>query len=156
LGGETILLSSKKNLKIVFMLKDILAISGQPGLFQVISRGNNSIIVESLLTGKRQPAHSSYKITSLEDIAIFTQSGEVPLKNVLKSIEEKEAEQAVVSPKASSAELKNYFKLVLPDFDENRVYVSDIKKLISWYSILKEKGLLVFDEEEEKEQTENK
>ena len=74
---------------------------------------------------------------------------------MLKSIEEKEAEQAVVSPKASPAELKNYFKMVLPDFDENRVYVSDIKKLISWYVILKEKGLLVFDEEET-EQSETK
>lgn len=135
------------------MLKDILAISGQPGLYKVVSKGNNSLIVESLITGKRMPAHSTNKITSMEDIAIFTVEGEVPLKEVLKKIDELSASQPLVSSKATAVELKNYFRKVLPDFDEDKVYVSDIKKVVSWYSLIKEKGLLVF-EEETKEATE--
>lgn len=131
------------------MLKDILAISGQSGLFKLISKGKNSIIVESLVTGKRMPAHSANKITSMEDIAIFTVTGEVPLKDILKKIEELEASQPVVSPKASSNELKSYFKLVLPDYDEARVYTSDIKKIVGWYLLMKEKELLIFDDSNE-------
>jgi hypothetical protein len=137
------------------MLKEILAISGQPGLFKLVSKGNNNIIVESLLTGKRSPAHSANKITSMEDIAIFTLNGEVPLKEILKKIEEIEATQLLVSPKASSVELKSFFKKILPDYDEGRVYVSDIKKVVSWYSLLKEMGLLIF-EEDTNEKTEEK
>lgn len=131
------------------MLKDILAISGQSGLFKLISKGKNSIIVESLVTGKRMPAHSANKITSMEDIAIFTVTGEVPLKDILKKIEEMEASQPVVSPKASSNELKAFFKLVLPDYDEARVYTSDIKKIVGWYLLMKEKELLIFDDSNE-------
>jgi hypothetical protein len=129
------------------MLKEIMAISGQPGLFKVVSKGNNSLIVESLVTGKRMLAHSANKITSMADIAIFTNTGEVPLKDVLKKIEELEVTQPVVSPKAAPIELKKFFKLVLADYDEDRVYVSDIKKVVSWYLLMKEKGELVFDEE---------
>jgi hypothetical protein len=137
------------------MLKEIMAISGQPGLFKLVSKGTNSIIVESLLTGKRMPAHSTNKITSMEDIAIFTVNGEEPLKKVLKKLEEIEATQPIVSPKADPAELKAFFKKVLPDYDEDRVYASDIKKVISWYLLMKEKGLLIFEDEIE-ENTEEK
>jgi len=136
------------------MLKEIFAISGQPGLYKLISKGNSSIIVESLLTGKRMPAHSSNKITSMEDIAIFTNSGEVPLKEIFKKIEDIEHSQPVVSPKASTNELKAFFRLALPEFDEERVYASDIKKIISWYFLLKEKELLVYDEPSEEDNTE--
>jgi hypothetical protein len=131
------------------MLKDILSISGQPGLYKMISKGNNSLIVESLLNGKRMPAYSSSKVISLEDIAIFTTEGEVALKEVLKSIAEKEGNGKAIDHKASANELKNYMKEILPDYDENRVYVSDIKKLVQWYNILQEKDLLVFDAEPE-------
>lgn len=131
------------------MLKDILAISGQPGLFKMVSKGNNSVIVESLLTRKRLPAHSSSKIISLEDIAIFTLNAEVPLKEVLKKIAEKENNQQAIDHKASANELKQYMKAVLPEYDENRVYVSDIKKLVHWYNLLQENDLLNFEEEEE-------
>jgi hypothetical protein len=137
------------------MLKEILAISGQPGLFKLVSKGSNNIIVESLLTGKRSPAHSANKITSMEDIAIFTLNGEVPLKEILKKIEEIEVTQPLVSPKASSDELKSFFKKILPDYDEGKVYVSDIRKMISWYLLLKEKGLLIF-EEDSNEKTDEK
>jgi hypothetical protein len=129
------------------MLKEILSISGQPGLYKMISKGNNSVIVESLLTGKRMPAHSTNKVISLEDIAIFTTEGEVGLKEVLKKIAEKESNQQAIDHKSEPALLKAYLKEVLPNYDENRVYVSDIKKLVQWYNILQENNLLVFEEE---------
>jgi hypothetical protein len=131
------------------MLKDILSISGQPGLFKMVSKGKNSVIVESLLTGKRLPAFSSNKITSLEDIAIFTQTGEIPLKEILKKIADKENSGKTIDPKSSNPELKNFFIQLLPDYDEDRVYVSDIKKVVSWYNLLQEKELLNFEEEPE-------
>lgn len=133
------------------MLKDILAISGQPGLFKIISRGSKNLIVESLTNGRRFPAHSTNKIISLDDIAIFTDTGEVPFKVVLKKIAEKENTQQSIDPKSSSNVLKTYFKEILPEYDESRVYVSDIKKVINWYNILQEKNLLNFDEEVEAE-----
>jgi hypothetical protein len=131
------------------MLKDILSISGQPGLFKMVSKGNKSVIVESLLSGKRFPAFSSNKITSLEDIAIFTQTGEIPLKDVLKKIVENEDLIKNIDAKSSANELKNSFKQLLPDYDDVRVYVSDIKKIFNWYAILKEKQLLIFEENQE-------
>ena len=137
------------------MLKDILSISGQPGLFKLISRGNNNVIVESILTGKRFPSFSTNKISSLEDIAIYTQSGEVLLNEVLKKISENEDLIKTVTAKSSPDDLKNFFTQVLPDYDEDRVYVSHIKKIISWYLLLKEKDLLNFEESPE-EKTETK
>ena len=136
------------------MLKDILAISGQSGLFKMVSKGNNSVIVESLINGKRFPAHSSNKIISLEDIAIFTVSEEIPLKEVLKKIADKESSKKSIDPKSSANDLKKYFKEVLPEYDEDRVYVSDIKKVFLWYSILQENEMLNFEEETVEETTE--
>ena len=134
------------------MLKKILSISGKPGLFRLISRGKNMIIVESLLTGSRQPAYSNEKIVSLGDIAIFKEDGEEPLRNVLKAIKAKEnGEQVTLSSKASNDELKKYLGEVLPDFDRVRVYPSDIKKLISWYNMLVENEI-DFETEETSEE----
>jgi hypothetical protein len=131
------------------MLKDILSITGQPGLFKVVSRGSKNLIVESLLTGKRFPAFSTNKIMSLEDIAIFTDSGEVPLKDVLKIIAEKEDSKQCIDHKSSGNVLKEYFEEILPNYDKDRVYVSDIKKVIQWYNVLQQSELLIFEEEEE-------
>ena len=131
------------------MLKDILSISGQSGLFKVVSKGSKNLIVESLLTGKRLPAHSTNKVISLEDIAIYTASGEVPLKEVLKKIAEKEGSKPCIDPKTANAALKKYFLEILPDYDQDRVYVSDIKKVLLWYTILQEKEMLSFEEESE-------
>lgn len=131
------------------MLKDILSISGQPGLFKLVSKGNNNLIVESLITGKRMPAHSSSKVITLEDIAIFTEEGEKPLKEVLKQIAEKESFGQTLDPNSSSKDLLAYFGEVVPDFDKDRVYASDVKKVLKWYNLLQEKQLLVFDEPEE-------
>jgi ubiquinone biosynthesis protein Coq4 len=131
------------------MLKEILAISGQPGLFKLISKGNNSIIVESLLNGKRFPTFSTNKIISLEDIAIYTNSGEVSLKEIYKKILSDDELKKGIDQKSSSNVLKEYFLKVLPDYDQDRVYVSDMKKVMQWYKILSEKDLLNFDEETE-------
>jgi len=134
------------------MLKKILSISGKPGLFRLISRGKNMIIVESLLTGSRQPAYSNEKIVSLGDIAIFKEDGEEPLRNVLKVIKAKEnGEPVSLSSKASNDELKKFLGEVLPDFDRVRVYPSDIKKLIGWYNMLVEKEI-DFETEETSEE----
>jgi hypothetical protein len=135
------------------MLKDILAISGQPGLFKMVSKGNNNVIVESLLTGKRFPAYSSNKITSLEDIAIFTLTGEIPLKDVLKKISENEESIKTIDSKSTPVDLKKFFKQLLPDYDDMRVYVSDIKKIVIWYILLKEKELLNFEENTDEDKT---
>lgn len=132
------------------MLKGILSISGQPGLFKVISEAKNNVIVESLVTGKRMPAYSSSKMSSLEDIAVFTETAEISLKEVFKKITKLVEEGQSFDPKASGDQLKTYFEDILPEYDRDRVYVSDIKKIISWYNLLQEKELLNFEEEEEK------
>ncbi|MGF7139004.1 DUF5606 family protein [Roseimarinus sediminis] len=131
------------------MLKDILAISGQSGLYKVVSKGSKNLIVESLDNGRRFPAHSTNKIISLEDIAIFTQNGEVPLREVFKKIAEKEDFKAAIDPKSSGAVLKKYFETILPDYDQDRVYVSDIKKVLQWYNVLQQSDMLQFDDEEQ-------
>lgn len=130
------------------MLKDILAISGQSGLYKVVSKGSKNLIVESLDNGRRFPAHSTNKIISLEDIAIFTQNGEVPLREVFKKIAEKEDFKTAIDPKSSGAVLKQYFETILPDYDKDRVYVSDIKKVLQWYNVLQQSDMLQFDDEE--------
>lgn len=136
------------------MLKGILAISGQGGLFKLVSETKNGIIVESLVTGKRQPAYASARVSALEDIAIYSDVDEIPLKEVFKKISEKENGEAAISHKSSSNEIKAYFEEVLPEYDEDRVYVSDMKKVIQWYNLLQEKQLLDFSEEAEEEKTE--
>jgi len=131
------------------MLKGILAISGQSGLFKVISEAKNSVIVESLVTGKRMPAYSTSKMSSLEDIAVFTNTSEVSLKQVFKNMGKLVAEGQVFDKKTSGDELKEYFDKILPEYDRNRVYTSDMKKIIQWFLLLNEKDLLNFEEEEE-------
>ena len=127
------------------MLKTILSISGKPGLFKLISQAKNMLIVESLQTGKRQPAYAHEKIISLGDIAIFTDE-----EDVLNAIKEKEngAKVTLDIKKADNETLRAYLAEVLPNFDRERVYPTDIKKLISWYNLLVETGNTDFVEEE--------
>jgi len=127
------------------MLKGILAISGQPGLYKVISEGKNNVVIESLLTGKKSTAYADAKMSSLEDIAIYTSSEDVPLKKVFQKIADKENGGQAINVKSSPEELKHYFEEILPEYDKERVYGSDVKKVISWYNLLNSKGLLVFD-----------
>ncbi len=128
------------------MLKGILAISGQPGLFKLVAEAKNSIIVESLLTGKRMPVYATSKVSSMEDIAIFTQTGEVPLKEVLLKMWKNENGQQV-DKKDSGNDLKAYFQEVLPEYDQDRVYVSDMKKIIQWYNLLLKNDLLTLEDD---------
>lgn len=133
------------------MLKTILSISGKPGLYKLVSQGKNMLIVESLSADKKRfPAYSHEKITSLGDIAMYTDEEEVPLKDVLTSIKEKENGVAASFDikKASQDDLRNYLGEVLPNFDRQRVYANDIKKLISWYNILIANGITDFQNKE--------
>ena len=133
------------------MLKTILAISGKPGLYKLVSRGNRSLIVESLdAAKKRMPVFGTDKIISLADIAMYTDSEEVPLRKVLNNIKEQEngAKVSSVDLKAASKDdLFAFMAKVLPSFDRDRVYPSDVKKLIQWYDILLENGITDFDED---------
>lgn len=129
------------------MLKTILSISGKPGLYKLISQGKNMLIVESLADKKRCPAYGNEKIISLGDIAMYTDAEDVPLKEVLAAMKQKENGAAVSLDlkKATADELRSYLAEVLPNFDRDRVYPSDIKKLISWYNLLIEHGITDFE-----------
>lgn len=137
------------------MLKTILSISGKPGLYKLISQGKNMLIVESIDADKKRfPAYGNEKIISLADIAMYTNDAEVPLRDVLVSMKEKESGAAAsLDPKKANADqLREYLATVLPDFDRDRVYPGDIKKLISWYNILIANGIADFKEEAEEEE----
>ena len=131
------------------MLKGILSISGQPGLFKLVTETKNSIIVESLLTGKRIPAYSTSKISTLSDISIFTETGEILLTELFVRVKKSEK---LISPKATSDEIKAFFKEVLPEYDKDRVYVSDMKKILQWYQLLSDQNMLIEIEEEKTEE----
>lgn len=130
------------------MLKTILSISGKPGLYKLVSQGKNMLIVESLVDKKRFPAYGNEKIISLGDIAMYTDTEDVPLNEVLLAMKTKENGEAVAMDwrKASSEELYAYLGEVLPSFDRDRVHQSDIKKLISWYNLLVKSGMTDFEE----------
>ncbi|MCI7011979.1 MAG: DUF5606 domain-containing protein [Prevotella sp.] len=132
------------------MLQTILAISGKPGLYKLVSRGNNNLIVEAVdETHRRIPVFASDRVTSLADIAMFTDSEDVPLWQVLSNL--RNLEEGKVSSlnykKASAKELQDYFAQVLPEFDRDRVHNSDIKKLIQWYNILVSNGISDFEKD---------
>lgn len=136
-------------------LSKILSISGKSGLFKVVSQLKNSVLVESLTDKKRFPAFAHEKISSMEEIAVFTVSEDKPLKDVLKSIYEKQEGKAAIDAHSGEKELKEFFTSVVPDYDTDRVYVSDMRKIISWYNILLEHELLDFTEEPAKDDTKN-
>ncbi len=136
-------------------LKDILVISGQSGLFKYISQGRNNIIVESLVDKKRSNIPSTAKISMLDDIAIFSENEDIPLREVFKKIQVKEDGNPTISHKSSDQELKKYFGEVLPEYDKERVYLSDIRKVLMWYNLLHDLGLTDFEAPQE-EQTEEK
>jgi len=125
------------------VLKDIMAISGESGLFRFIAQGKNALIIEHLETKKRSSAYSSAKVSSLEDIAIFTDNEDMPLGKVFDLIFEKENGGAAPDPKSTPDNLKNWFGNIVPEYSRDRVYVSDIKKLVQWYNILHKLNLLV-------------
>lgn len=136
-------------------IKGIIAISGKPGLFKVAAQGRKNIIVESLDTGKKFPAFASDKISALEDICIYTYEEDVPLVDVYTKLAEKEGYKASISHKENPAKLREHIQTYLPDYDEDRVYDQDLKKLYQWYNILCDHGIVV-KEVEEKEKKEDK
>ena len=140
------------------MQQTILAIAGKPGLYKLVTRGNNNLIVEALdATHRRMPAFATDRITSLGDIAMFTETDDVPLTDVLENLKNLEGgkKASINEKKASSAELREYFSKVLPEWDQDRVKDSHIKKLINWYNILIEAGITDFkDAEPESESAE--
>lgn len=137
------------------MLKMILSVSGKPGLFKLVSNAKNMVIVESLADKRRLPIYARDKVVSLGDIAMYTDNEEVPLSKVLATMKDKEnGAKASISPSSKPEELRKYFAGILPDYDRDRVYDSDIKKLINWYNILIESGLPFLEEEQEEKPTE--
>jgi len=137
-------------------VKDLMAISGKGGLFRFLAQARNGIVVESLTDKKRTVAPTTARVSALEDISIFAVEEDVPLADVLMKIHEKENGGQALSSKADNEALKSYFSEILPEYDEERVYVSDIKKVITWYNLLQElKMLELVDVEEEKETAES-
>lgn len=137
------------------MQDTILAIAGKPGLYKLVSRGKNNLIVEALdQTHRRQPAFASDRITSLNDIAMYTETDDIALTKVLDNMKtlENGKKSSIDFKKASGDELREYFSKVLPEFDRDRVQNSHIKKLIQWYNILIEAGVTDFADAEEKEE----
>ena len=133
-------------------IKGIIAISGKPGLYKVAAQGRNNIIVESLDTGKKFPAFASDKISALEDICIYTYEEDVPLFDVYTKLAEKESYKKSLSHKENPAKLREHITTYLPDYDEDRVYDQDLKKLYQWYNILVDKGFIVKEAASEEEE----
>jgi len=130
------------------MLKKILSISGKKGLFRLVKQGRNMIIVESLVDGKRTPAYGTDKIISLGDISMYTTEEDVPLSKVLTLLKDKAEGKPVDVDSLDDAAVRSYFATVLPDFDDERVYTSDIRKLFNWYNQLLAADITDYAEEE--------
>ncbi len=131
------------------MLKKILSISGKPGLYRLVSNGKNMLIVESLINGKRMPAYARDKVVSLGDISIYTTDEDMPLGEVLEKVKEANNGQPVdVKALGDDNAVRAYFKTLLPEYDEDRVYTTDIRKLFSWYNQLIAAGVTDFKNEE--------
>lgn len=147
------LLLQKKN---CMDLKEIMSVSGYPGLFKLVSQGRSGLIVESLVDKKRTSIPPTAKISAMSDIAVFTDGDDVPLYAVLQTIKEKSNGGPSVDPKNLKEEdIKTYFKEILPTYDKGRVYFSDIKKIISWYNLLQKNDMLDFEVKEEEEKKED-
>jgi len=135
-------------------LSGIISISGKPGLYKVVANNRSNLVVESLVDGKRSTALSTHKISALEDISIYTEQDDVPLMEVYDSIYSKENGGVAPDHKGEMGELKAYLSEVLPDYDEERVYSSDIKKLFQWYNVLHSAGALKLDSADESVESE--
>lgn len=122
--------------------KDIMAIAGRPGLYSFIAQGRNSVIVENIESGKRISAFGAERISSFEEISVFTRDGDLPLAELFDILYTKLEGKETISPKSKPGELKKFLKQYVPEYDEDRVYPSDIKKLFSWYNLLVKQDLL--------------
>ena len=132
-------------------LEGIINVAGKPGLYKVISQGNNTVIAESLADGKKTPLFSHNQSNMLEEIGIYTYDDTKPISEIFDAIAIKENEGQALSHKSSTNQLTDYFREILTDYDEERVYISDIKKVIQWYNSMQKKGLIELPKVEKKE-----
>ncbi|MFT6717740.1 MAG: hypothetical protein ACJAY8_000121 [Sphingobacteriales bacterium] len=132
-------------------LSGIITIAGKPGLFKIVARSKGGIIVESLLDGKRMPALSTHRVSALEDISIYTYSEDIPLAEVYSKMAKKLDCKEGPAAKSGETELRDFMKSIMPDYDEDRVYHSDLKKLMSWYNIMARNDLVFVAKPEEEE-----
>lgn len=130
------------------MIKGILSIAGKPGLYKLVSTGRGSLIVEQLGSGKRLPVQQRDRVISLADVAMYTNEEDVPLARVLDSLKTVAEGKVLDTKTIEQGDLREFFAKVLPDFDRERVHISDIKKLLSWYNELIAAGITDFIEEE--------
>ena len=137
-------------------LSGIISVTGMSGLYKVISQTKSGLIVESLVDGKRLPVYSTSKLSSLDDISIYGQGDDIPLKHILRGIRDSKSGTSVPTSKDSNDVIKAAFAEFVPEFDEDRVYASDMKKVFVWYALLNEKGLLVEVESESDEMKSDK
>lgn len=136
------------------MIRNILAIAGRPGLFKIVKQGKNMLIVSQLATGKCQPAYARDKVSSLGDISIYTVTNDKPLSEVFELIKAKnEGNKVDIKAIGGDAEIREYFAGILPEFDNDRVYTADIKKIFSWYNQLIDAGITDFTDSDEAEET---
>ena len=136
------------------MIRNILAIAGRPGLFKIVKQGKNMLIVSQLATGKCQPAYARDKVSSLGDISIYTVTDDKPLSEVFELIKAKnEGNKVDIKAFGGDAEIREYFAGILPEFDNDRVYTADIKKIFSWYNQLIDAGITDFTDSDEAEET---
>lgn len=136
-------------------LKGILAIGGKPGLYKMVSQTKNGLIVESMEDNKRFPVYSAHQISALEEISIYTYEDDIPLVDVLEKMHIHLDGKDPVSPKSSKNDLLSFFSEVLPNYNEEQVYASDIKKVIQWYNHLNKFDMMVFEEKATEEKEEN-
>lgn len=135
-------------------LKDILAVSGMPGLYKLVNTRNNGLLVSSLDESARTIFCSTRKhqFTPMETVAIYTMSDTIEMKTVFERMLDQLDENPPASPKGSKAEIEDYFASIVPDYDEDRVYISDMKKVIKWFNILNEKGFLTSESDSSEEE----
>jgi hypothetical protein len=133
-----------QNLGLYMDLKEILSVSGKPGLFKTVAQTKTGVIIESLTDGKRIQAFASDKISSLGEISIFTTDEDLPLREVFRLIQEKNGDQPAPDVKSDDRALKAFFETILPDYDRERVYVSHMRKLVQWYNMLLANGITDF------------
>jgi hypothetical protein len=132
-------------------ISDVLAISGKPGLFKILASSPKNLVVESMLDGKRSSIPGSLRVSSLSDITMYTINEDVPLREIIKSMYDKNKGKAAISHNSSPQEVKDFVDSVVDDLDHDRVYASDLRKLVQWYNLLISQKALPFEEEKEKE-----
>lgn len=130
-------------------LEKILSITGKPGLYKLTTQTRSGFLAESLVDGKKISVNARNNVSLLSEIAIYTLTEELPLREVFLKIFEKEKGGEAINHKVSKEELEEYFFGILPDYDEDRVYASDIKKVVQWYNLLVKNGMTDFSEPEE-------